>query len=81
VGPAKDLDPAAIIYLTPHPRDIVKDGPAADSGGAGAPEIEITEEMEAAGARVLCSFETFTADEAYWAREVYRAMRIASVPK
>jgi len=52
-----------------------------DLSEAGAPDIEITEEMEAAGARVLCSFETFTADEAFWAREVYRAMVIASAPK
>jgi hypothetical protein len=48
--------------------------------GDGAPEIEIevTPEMIAAGAAVLCRFETFTASEAYWAEEVYRAMRAAT---
>lgn len=47
---------------------------------SGAP-VEISPEMIAAGVRVLCGYETFTADEAYWAREVYLAMRTASVPK
>lgn len=37
-------------------------------------EIEITPEMLDAGASVLCGFETETADERYWAEEVYRAM-------
>jgi len=48
-----------------------------DSVEAGAPgdEIAITPAMIKAGAAVLCSFETFTADEAYWAQEVYSAMR------
>jgi hypothetical protein len=54
--------------------------PFANADGDGAPEIEIevTPEMIAAGAAVLCRFETFTASEAYWAEEVYRAMRAAT---
>jgi hypothetical protein len=54
--------------------------PSIDSIEAGAPEqeIEITPEMIEAGACVLCRFETFTADEEYWAKEVYRAMRKAA---
>lgn len=42
-------------------------------------EIEVTPEMAEAGARVLCAFETFTAGEAYWAEEVYRAMEHARI--
>jgi len=41
-------------------------------------EIEITDEMIAAGARTLMSFETYTANEEYWAELVYRAMRKAA---
>jgi hypothetical protein len=49
--------------------------------GAVAPadEVEITPAMTAAGAAVLCGFETLTAGEEYWADEVYRVMRRAAV--
>jgi hypothetical protein len=46
--------------------------------GAEGTEDEITPEMIRAGASVLYGFETQTADEAYWAVEVYRAMRRAA---
>lgn len=38
------------------------------------PRIKITEEMLEAGVAVLCKFETLTAGEEYWAKEVYIAM-------
>ncbi len=41
-------------------------------------EIEITPAMIEAGAAVLCSFETLTAGEEYWARKTYLAMRKAA---
>jgi hypothetical protein len=50
--------------------------------GAGAPKHRpaITPAMLDAGERVLCSFETFTADERYWAERVYEAMaRVAAL--
>lgn len=44
-------------------------------------EIEVTPEMIKAGASVLCSFETLTASEEYWAEKVYKAMSKASRSK
>jgi hypothetical protein len=43
----------------------------------GAPVDEITPAMIEAGAAILSSFETFQADESYWAKEIYLAMRRA----
>lgn len=40
-------------------------------------EVEITPEMIEAGVAVLYCFETETADEAYWARRIFVAMRLA----
>lgn len=41
--------------------------------------IVITDKMIEAGVRVLCGYETLTRGEAYWAEEVYRAMREVAV--
>ena len=51
---------------------------AARQAGAEDHDEEITPEMIQAGASVLYGFETQTADEAFWAAEVYRAMRRAA---
>jgi len=42
-------------------------------------EIEITPGMIKAGASVLCGFNTYFTDEAYWAQETYRAMARAAL--
>jgi hypothetical protein len=46
--------------------------------GAPENEIEVTPEMIEAGAAVLCGFETETADESFWAKEVFLAMAMES---
>lgn len=69
-----------IIYLTPHTHQIVgSDGPDLESEAVGAPEIEITPEMIAAGSEVI--WRSFC-DEMPWGStsahgvvtEVFRAM-------
>ncbi len=42
-------------------------------------DAEITPVMIRAGASVLCGFETYSTDEAYWAKETYRAMARAAL--
>lgn len=41
-------------------------------------ELEITPAMIGAGIGVLCKYETETAGESYWAREVFTAMARAA---
>ena len=70
-----------IIYLTPHPRNVDRDGPSGDlSGGAGAPDV--TDEMISAGLAEIDGFDLQEAWESQSAcidliSKVYRAMLLA----
>jgi hypothetical protein len=76
IAPSRFMPPAwAIMDLTAQNDSI--NHPDRQAGVAET-EDEITPEMIQAGARVLYGFETLTADETYWAVEVYRAMRRAA---
>lgn len=52
-----------------HPEASVATGKEVSTEG-----IDITPEMVEAGASVLCSFQTLTAGEEYWAKQVYATM-------
>ena len=42
----------------------------------GAPEVEVTPAMIAAGKSVLCDMELSFASEDYWVEKIYRAMTL-----